>query len=69
MQKIKGYSLRKRYSLKINPFYYNPITLYRSCCIPDEEFIPFDIGKFNYEFEKRYGLLNVSEESAHYSYS
>ena len=50
MQKIKGYSFRKKYFLKINPFYYNPITLYRSCCIPDDEFIPFDIAKFNYEF-------------------
>jgi len=69
MIKIKGYSFRKKYFLKINPFYYNPITLYRSCCIPHEDFIPFDIAKFNYEFEKRYGLLNVSEESEHYSYS
>ena len=68
MKKIKTYST-KYYTLKINPFYYNPITLFRSCCIPHEDFIPFDIDKFNYEFEKRHGLLNVSEDSENYSYS
>lgn len=69
MQKIKGYSFRKKYFLKINPFYYNPISLYRACCVPDEDFFPFDFEKFTYEFEKRHGLLNVSEESENYSYS
>lgn len=68
MQKIKTYS-KKRYTLRINPFYYNPITLYRSCCLPHEEFFPLDLKQFAYEFEKRHGLLEVSEDSESYSYS
>ena len=69
MQKIKGYSFRKKYFLKINPFYYNPISLYRACLIPHEDFHPFDFEKFTYEFERRHGLLSVSEDSENYSYS
>ncbi len=68
MKKIKSYST-KYYTLKINLFYYNPITLYKSCCIPHENFIPFDIDKFNYEFERRHGLLKtqIAEDSEYYS--
>jgi len=68
MRNIKTYS-RKYYTFKINPFYYNPITLYRSCCLPHEAFFPFDFEKFTYEFERRHGLLQVSEDSEKYSYS
>ena len=68
MKKIKTYS-KKYYTLRINPFYYNPITLYRSCSIPHDAFFPLDLNKFAYEFEKKHGLLQVSEDSESYSYS
>lgn len=68
MKKIKTYS-KKFYTLKINPFYYNPISLCRACNLSDEDFFPFDIEKFNYEFERRHGLLNLAEDSENYSYS
>lgn len=68
MRKIKTYS-RKYYTFKINPLYYNPITLFRCCSIPHEDFIPFDINIFNYEFEKKHIFLGVSEDSQEYSYS
>lgn len=68
MQKIRTYS-KRHYTLRINPFYYNPITLYRSCCLPDDAFFPVDLKKFAYEFERKHGLLQVSEDFENYSYS
>ena len=68
MRNIKTYS-KKFYTLKINTFYYNPISLFKSCNLSDKDFFPFNIETFNYEFEKRHGLLNLAEHSENYSYS
>ena len=69
MKNIKTYS-RKMYNLTINIWYLNPISVARAYNLPDDQFIPFDIDKFNYEFEKEHGLLNiVAENIESYSYS
>lgn len=69
MKNIKSYS-RKKYSLTINTWYLNPISVARAYNLPDDQFFPFDIDKFNYEFEKAHGLLNVvAEDIQSYSYS
>lgn len=69
MRNIKTYS-RKKYSLTINIWYLNPISVARAYNLPDDQFFPFDIDKFFYEFEKEHGLLNiVAENYENYSYS
>ena len=69
MRNIETYS-RKKYSLVINTWYLNPISVARAYNLPDDHFFPFDIDKFNYEFEKAHGLLNVvAEDIESYSYS
>ena len=69
MRNIKTFS-KKRYSVTINTWYYNPITVARAYNLPDDQFFPFDIDKFFYEFEKEHGLQNVvAEEFENYSYS
>jgi len=69
MKNIKTYS-RKKYSVIIKTWYYNPISVARAFNTPHEECFPFDLNKFNYEFEKAHGLLNiVAEDSENYSYS
>ena len=69
MRTITTYS-RKKYSLIINSWYLNPISVARAYNLPDDQFFPFDIDKFNYEFELKHGLLNiVAEEYENYSYS
>lgn len=56
MRKIKKYS-NKKYSVVINTWYFNPISVARAYNLPDDQFFPFDIDNFNYEFEKEHGLL------------
>lgn len=69
MISIKTYS-RKKYCVVINTWYLNPISVARAYNLPDDQFFPFDIDKFFYEFEKEHGLLNiVAEDSQNYSYS
>lgn len=69
MRNIKTYS-RKKYDLIINTWYLNPISVARTYNLPDDQFFPFDIDKFNYEFEKAHGLLNiVAGDIKSYSYS
>lgn len=69
MISIKTYS-RKKYSVVINTWYLNPISVARAYNLPDDQFFPFDIDNFFYEFEKEHGLLNiVAEDSENYSYS
>lgn len=69
MRKIKKYS-KKKYSVIINTWYLNPISVARAYNLPDDQFFPFDINNFNYEFEKEHGLLNiVAEDYENYSYS
>ena len=69
MKNIRTYS-RKKYSVTINTWYLNPISVARACNIPDDQFHPFDLDQFNYEFEKEHGLLNiVAEDSENYYYS
>lgn len=69
MKNIKSYS-RKRYSLTINTWYLNPISIARAYNLPDDQFEIFDIDKVFYEFEKEHGLLNiVAEDCENYSYS
>lgn len=69
MKNIKTYS-RKKYSLIINTWYLNPISVARAYNLPDDQCFLFDIDKFNYEFEKKHGLLNiVAEDIESYSYS
>ena len=69
MKNIKTYS-KKKYSVTINTWYLNPISVARAYNLPDDQFFPFDIGKFNYEYEKEHGLLNVvAEDIESYSYS
>ena len=69
MRNIKTYS-RKKYSSPINTWYLNPISIARAYNLPDDQFFPFDIDKFNYEFELKHGLLNiVAEDYENYSYS
>ena len=46
MKSIKSYS-RKKYSLTINTWYLNPISVARAYNLPDDQFFPFDIDKFN----------------------
>lgn len=69
MRKIKKYST-KNFNIKFNKWDLNPISFTRACNIPHEACIPFDIDKFNYEYEKQHGLLNVvAEDIESYSYS
>ena len=69
MRSIKTYS-RKKYSVVINTWYLNPISVTRAYNLPDDQCFPLDIGKFNYEYEKERGLLNiVAEDIESYSYS
>ena len=69
MRDIKKIS-EKRYHLKLNTWYLNPISVVRAYNLPDDQFFPFDIDKFNYEFELKHGLLNiVAEDIESYSYS
>lgn len=69
MRKIKKYS-KKKYCVIINTWYLNPISVARAYNLPDDQFFPFDINNFNYEFEKEHGLLNiVTEDYENYSYS
>lgn len=69
MKNIKTYS-RKRFTLKLNIWYLNPISVARAYNLPDDQFEIFDIDKFFYEFEKEHGLLNVvAEDYENYSYS
>lgn len=69
MKDIKTYS-KKRYSVTINTWYLNPISVARAYNMPDDEFEIFDIDQFFYEFEKEHGILNVvAEDSENYSYS
>ena len=63
MRTIKTYC-RKKYSVTINTWYYNPITVARAYNLPDDEFEIFDIDKFFYEFEKEHGILNVVAEDS-----
>lgn len=69
MKNIKAYS-KKKYSVTINRWYLNPISVARAYNLPDDHFHTFDIDKFFYEFEKEHGLLNiVAEGYENYSYS
>ena len=69
MRNIKTYS-RKKYSVVINTWYLNPISVARAYNLPDDQYEIFDIDKFFYEFEKEHGLLNiVAEDCENYSYS
>ena len=69
MKRIKTYS-KKRFSIKFSIWELNAISFARTCNIPDDEFELFDIDKFNYEYEKEHGLLNiVAEDIESYSYS
>lgn len=69
MRSIKKYS-RKKYSVVINTWYLNPISVARAYNLPDDQYEVFDIDKFFYQFEKEHGLLNiVAEEYENYSYS
>ena len=69
MKNIKNYS-RKIFSLRFSIWELNPISFARTCNIPHKECKPFDLNKFNYEFEKTHGLLNVvAEDIESYSYS
>lgn len=68
MNNIKRFS-RKKFHLKQNIWNINIISIARAYNLPHDAFIPIDIKKFNYEFEKRHNLLSVSEESENYSYS
>lgn len=61
---------KKRYHLKLNTWYLNPISVVRAYNLPDDQYEVFDIDKFFYEFEKEHGLLNiVAEDYENYSYS
>lgn len=69
MKNIRKYS-RKKYSIKFSIWELNAISAARAFNIPHEDCFPFDIDKFNYEFEKAHGLLNiVAEDTSSYSYS
>ena len=61
MKKIKTYS-RKKFSIKFSIWELNPISAAHSFNIPHEACKPFDLNKFNYEFEKKHGLLNIVAE-------
>lgn len=69
MKKIKTYS-RKKFTLRFSKWELNPIPVARAYNLPDDQFYPFDLDKFNYEFEKEHGILNVvAEDVESYSYS
>lgn len=69
MKNIKKFS-NKKFSLKFSKWELNAISFTRACNIPHEACKPFDIDKFNYEFELKHGLLNiVAEDIDSYSYS
>ena len=69
MRNITTYS-KKRYSVTINTWYLNPISVARAYNLTVDQFFPFNIDEFNYEFEKEHGLLNiVAENFENYSYS
>ena len=69
MRNIKNYS-RKIFSLRFSIWELNAISFARTCNIPHEKCKPFDLNKFNYEFERTHGLLNVvAEDIESYSYS
>lgn len=69
MKNIKTYS-NKKFCLSFSKWDLNAISFTRACNIPHEACIPFDIDKFNYEYEKEHGLLNiVAEDIDSYSYS
>lgn len=69
MKNIRTYS-RKRFSIKFSIWELNAISFARACNIPDDQFHPFNLDQFNYEFEKEHGLLNiVAEDIESYSYS
>lgn len=68
MKSIKTYS-KKKFSLRFSIWELNIISFVKSCNIPDDEFFPFDILQFNYEFNEKHGLLGVAEDIEAYSYS
>lgn len=69
MKNIRTYS-RKKFSIKFSIWELNAISFAKACNIPNDQFHPFDLDKFNYEFEKEHGLLNtVAENIELYSYS
>lgn len=69
MKKIKTYSTKHFYTLKFSIWEFNIISATRAFRIPHEECISFDLDRFNYEFEKSHGLLNIAEDIESYSYS